>query len=400
MLVPFEGHVVRPEWAERVVSPAYDGVNATERRKMMDENPYVFLHVTRSPEDVAEGSPRDPGALADSSATALQRLLDADAYESYGPAVYLYRLRLGDHLQTAVVADVPVAIADEGRLRPHERTRAARASLLGHHLERVRVSSSPIAVTYREHPGVDDIVETVTAGPPILAFSDASGLEQTVWRVADPALIANLDDAIGDAVLYITDGHHRTAAAVAARNALAAAGTLAEDHPARFMLCALFPAAQLQVYPFHRMVTVDGAPADAVAALAAAGALTAADGPVAGSGARTFGVHAAGHWWRLDVDARGDDGGALPADVLQDRVLRPVFGIDDPGASDRIEYLPGTAGLDTLAERCGLTGTVGFALEATGVDTLMDVVDAGRVLPPKSTFFHPKPRSGIFLRLR
>jgi uncharacterized protein (DUF1015 family) len=391
---------VRPEWAERVVSPAYDGVNAAERRQMMEENPYVFLHVTRSPEDIAEGSPRDPDALADSSATALQRLLDADAYERYGPAVYLYRLRLGDHSQTAVVADVPVAAADEGRLRPHERTRVARASLLGHHLERVRVSSSPIAVTYRGHPGVDDVVDTVSASQPILDFSDASGLEQTVWRVEDRALIAGLDDAIGDAVLYITDGHHRTAAAVAARDALAAAGNLAEDHPARFMLCALFPAAQLQVYPFHRMVAVDGPPADAAAALAAAGRLTAAAGPVAGCGAWTFGVRASGRWWCLDVPARDDGDGALAADVLQDRVLGPVFGIDDPGASDRLGYLPGTAGLEALAEQCDGMGTVGFALEATGVETLMDVVDAGRVLPPKSTFFHPKPRSGIFLRLR
>lgn len=391
---------MRQDWAARVVSPAYDGVNAAERRRMMDENPYVFLHVTRSPEDVAEGSPRDPDALAASSAAALQRLLDADAYERYAPSVYLYRLRLGDHSQTAVVADVPVAVADEGRLRPHERTRAARATLLGHHLERVRVSSSPIAVTYRDHPGVDEIVGAVGAGRPILDFSDASGLEQTVWRIDDPAVVAGLDDAIGDAVLYITDGHHRTAAAVAARDVLAAAGDLAEDHPARFMLCALFPAAQLQVHPFHRVVSVGGPPADAVAELTRAGTLTSADRAVSGEGTRTFGVYASGRWWRLDVAVHDDDDTALAADVLQDRVLGPVFGIVDPGASERLEYLPGTAGLDMLAQRCDSEGTVGFALAATSVETLMDVVDAGRVLPPKSTFFHPKPRSGIFLRRR
>ena len=384
-----------------VVSPAYDALDAGGRRQLMAENPMTFLHVTRSPED-ADDLPLD--ALTEANAAALQRLLSADLYERRSqPALYLYRLTAAGHTQVAVVADLSLAVVADGQLLPHERTRVSRAEVLARHLARVKVSSSPIAATYRAVPEVDEVVAGVVAEQaPLLSFGRGSPLEQDVWAVDDPETIQALDGLLAGQQLYITDGHHRTAAALRLREWRAERGEGGDpDDPANFVLCALFPHDQLIVREFHRRVAL--APGDDVGgALDRIGAvvdLEAVSGPEQASpaGAGQFALYADGAWYRFALARSGPD---LDVTSLLVQVLKPALDIDDPATTDRIEYVPGTGGLEELARRCDEKGGLGFGLYPISVEALMEVVDRGDVLPPKSTFFHPKARSGIFLRFR
>jgi uncharacterized protein (DUF1015 family) len=397
LLQPFPARLVRPEWATRVVSPAYDGLNAAARRSLMEENPYIFLHVTRSPEDTTTGPGLDE--LADGNAAALERLLELGVFdEPAEPALYLYRLSLDGHSQTGIVADLPVDAYTDGRLLRHERTRESREEVLAKHLSRVGVASSPVAVTYRASADVDAVISKLQQTTPLLQFQDPSGLEQTVWRIDDSAVIETLDRAITGTRLYITDGHHRTAAALRLRDQRQAAGQPVGDYDS--VLCVLFPDDQLEVFEFNRRVEFDDAAA-AAAALAGLGELVelrpaeSAD-EAKPQGPRQFAVYADGAWSTFAFD----DESGLDARLLHERVITPIFGVDDAARIDRVEYVPGTAGLEQLAQRCDEAGGIGLAMFPEPVDDLMSIVDSGGVLPPKSTFFHPKARSGIFLRFR
>lgn len=397
LLHPFPARLVRPEWAARVVSPAYDGVNAAARRKLMDENPYVFLHVTRSPEDSVNESDLDE--LADGNAAALERLLEAGSFEAAAePALYLYRLSLDGHSQTGIVADLPVDAYTDGRLLRHERTRESREEVLAKHLSKVGVASSPVAVTYRASTEVDDLVSQLQEATPLLQFEDGSGLEQTVWRVDDSDAAERLESLFEEMTLYITDGHHRSAAALRLRDQRRAAGLPAGAFD--YVLCVMFPDEQLTVFEFNRRVSFDDE-AEAERAMADLAQLVELR-PVASAAEakpqrpHQFAVYAQGAWSRFSF---ADESG-LDARLLHERVITPIFGVDDAARTDRVEYVPGTAGLEQLAERCDEAGGIGLAIFPEPVDDLMAIVDSGGVLPPKSTFFHPKARSGIFLRFR
>lgn len=395
---PFPARIVRSEWAERVVSPAYDGLNAEARRALMAANPHVFLHVTRSPEDsIAEGGGLDE--LTAGNAAALARLLEAGAYDQPAdPAVYLYRLSLDGHTQTGIVADLPVDAYSDGRLRRHERTREDREAVLAKHLSALSVVSSPVAVTYRAATQIDELVAALAEDAPILQFRDASGLEQTLWRVDDPAIITSLDEAFEGVPLYITDGHHRTAAALRLRDERVSQGLPVGDFDS--VLCVLFPDDQVRVYEFNRRVSVS-AEAEVHAALAALAEMTDLHPAESAAAAkpraqREFAVYGAGSWSRFSL--QGDV--HLDARLLDEKVLRPILGVVDSARTDRVEYVPGTAGLEELAQRCDRLGGVGLAMFPEPLEDLMRIADEGGVLPPKSTFFHPKARSGIFLRFR
>jgi uncharacterized protein (DUF1015 family) len=396
LLRPFPARLVKPEWATRVVSPAYDGMNAEARRELMEDNPHVFLHVTRSPEDAEAGIDLDE--LTSGNAQALERILDAGAYEPMAePAIYLYRLELDGHIQSGIVADVAVDAYADGRLRRHEHTHDGRENVLASHLSRVGVASSPVAVTYRASADIDRLVAEVEQQTPHLQFTDDGGLMQSVWRIDDPVGESALEAAFDEVPLYITDGHHRTAAALRLRNQRREAGLPVGDFDR--VLCVLFPDDQLRVFEFNRRVAVGEGPAlqAAMDRLAGVVELRPAESPEAAKPAapRQFAAYADGSWSTFEMA----DPDAMDASLLHDRIIDPLLE-GDSGSSARVEYVPGTAGLDELEARCDRFGGIGLAMYPEPVADLMKVADAGGVLPPKSTFFHPKARTGIFLRFR
>lgn len=387
LVAPVAARLVRPQWAPRVVSPAYDSMGSGDRAALMDADPLVFLHVTRS----AAGSGLTEAEALDANAAALDRLLKADVFtDVQPPALYVYRLRSGGHAQLGVVADVPVAGVASGQILPHERTRPQRASALADHLARVRINASPIAMAHRPDAAVDALVAEVISNPAELDFQREDLLQQTIWRV-DDELATTLAQLLSAHTLYIVDGHHRVAAATEFRR---------RTGEGERLLAAIFPANQLRTLAFHRRVAdLGGATLDQYLEVLHASPLqvTPQSKRVTPTEARTFGMYAAGQWWRLDASHLETN--STDTTILQDLVLGPLLHVDE-GADPRLSFLPGPAGLERLVAECDDSGGVAFSLSAFPVPEMMRLVDGGLTLPPKSTYFEPKVRSGVFLAPR
>lgn len=384
--------LVEQDWAHRVVSPAYDAMRPDQRTDLMAEDPYVFLHVTRSP---VAGD--DPEAVNEQNAAALEWLVDQQVFSDVrSPSMFAYRLRTDTHEQVGVVADIHLSGLEDGRIGPHERIQPQRAGHLADHLTRVAVHSSPVAFGYEGDARVDEIVAEVTAGEPDLVIERGDGLHQTIWTIPDEHL-GTLEEALSSHRLYIIDGHHRVAAAV---ESWRRAGN---DGPGGWVLGALFPNDQLNVCAFHRRVDdLHGLTPDELAAAIAeqdfeVRPLDDDEDPEPPTPGR-FSMYVGGQWYEIKPFR------VHPAEfdvtILQERILGPVLGIDEASKHGRLEYLPGASGLEHLVEVTDRQGGVAFALHPVLLSQLTAVVDKGMTLPPKSTYFEPKVRSGIFLAPR
>ena len=400
VLRPFPGLVVDPKWADRVTTGPYDAYTAAERVAIAESNPYSFLNVTRSQEDVPAEWHNDVDWLIGQCAESMQRIYDAGAYRSHDePSLFLYRLEVGDHVQTGVMGLVPVTEPGDRRVLRHEAVRPGRADLLTRHLLEVGMSSSPISLTYRTDDVLDAAIATGCADEPVLE-ADGDGIHQTVWALSGEAADA-LIVAMGDRSLYVTDGHHRLAAAV---EALHRNPGIDGSHPLQWTQAVLFPDAEMQVLAAHRRVgdRTGRSVEDLIAALSTVGHLMPCTGVAEArpDGPGAVGIYVAGRWFSMDLPAASGDRAVDRLDVsrLQDSILAPVLAITDPGSDPMIDYVPEPVGIDSLVERCDADQWIGFVLHPTSVAEMMAVADEDGLMPPKSSYFEPKPRSGVFVR--
>jgi uncharacterized protein (DUF1015 family) len=409
VLRPFRALRPRPEHAARVASVPYDVVDREAAAALAAGNPLSFLRVVRPEIDLPPATDPYADEVYAAGAAALARLVDDGVMtEEAGEALYLYRLTLGRRSQVGVVGCCAVDDYDAGRIKKHERTRPDKeedrtrlALALGAH-------SGPVFLAYRGRAEIDRrVAAAMSAAAPMYDFVAADGVGHQVWRVADAAGLAAAFAAVP--ALYVADGHHRAAAASRARAARRAgragggtSGAEAGDE-ADFFLAALFPADQLRILPYNRLVTdLNGlTPERFLARLGEALAVTNGARPAPPSPGR-FSMYLAGRWYDLTAPPalidRADPAAALDAAILQERVLGPLLAVDDPRTSDRIEFVGGGRGAGELVRRVDARpGSVAFSLHPVGIGQLMAVADAGRVLPPKSTWFEPKLRSGLLV---
>lgn len=394
LLVPFRGERVTPAWAPSVVAPSVDVLSDDQVEAMLTANPHSFLNVTRSPPTVAETH-----TFLARNREQLNNLRALEAFESAAdgqPAVHVYRLSSPTHVQTAVVAEVPVSAILDGTILPHEATRVERVGVLADTLREVKAVSSPVALGFRDGPGWLATIARCTATAPQLDFSAVDDVRQQIWTITGDEAAALVAE-VGDGPMYVIDGHHRCAAATAFRDQV---GADVEGSHQR-LLVAAFPTGELQMAGFNRLVKLDRSADDALDVLRGVGDLREANSPVSPDGPGVFGVYAAGSWFRLQVpiesSASGDPVASLDVSVLHDQVLATGFGMTDVTADPRLSFLPGGLDLDNFLAHCDSSGSLGFVVAPAQIEDLMGVADAGRVMPPKSTYFHPKVRSGVFL---
>jgi len=406
LLRPFPGLVVRPEWADRVTTGPYDAYSPAERAAIAAVNQFSFLHVTRSQEDVAPERRHDVEGLLNGCSAAMQQLYDADAYVRHDePALFLYRLEVerpengpgSCHIQTGIMGLVPVTEENDRRILRHEAVRPGRTDLLAMHLTTVGASSSPVSLTFRSSGELArEMARLCTAEHELTSESD--GVRQTVWAVTGEDA-DHLVELLGDRTLYVTDGHHRLAAAATARSR-----SSDPDGPLGWTQAVLFPDSEMLVLPFHRLVTdqSDRTTAELLAALSDVGHVESMEDAASArpTVAGKVGVYLDGAWYSLTLP---EASGRRPVDMLdvsrlQDSVLTQVFGIADAASDPNITYVPDPLGMDALVQRCDDNGCIGFVLHATSVEELMAVADADERMPPKSSYFEPKPRSGVFVR--
>jgi uncharacterized protein (DUF1015 family) len=318
-------------------------------------------------------------------------LLADGCYSRHPGALAIHELERDHHRQTGLVGAIPVCLVADGVVRGHEQTRADREAQLSAFLSTSGMDLDPVILAHRPDPDLVAAMRRITRAPADVSFL-AAGTRHRIWIVERPAP----RDALGDAAarlrdLIVIDGHHRVAAARRRHDGGLEPRFLAE----------LVADDQLRMWGFDRRIRLDAtAPASLLAGLDRTGTLARLSAPPATRPRDTHDVlvHLAGAWYRLALaDGVDDPVDRLPVVALQQRVLGPLLGIDDPRTDDRIEHLPGTGGLEELGARTPPSHVL-FVPPAVGLDAVRRVVDAGRALPPKSTYVDPKPGPAVFLR--
>ncbi len=398
--------------AAEVAALPYDVYDRFEARTAVAGKPLSFLNIDR-PETQF---PPDQDMYAPEVYAKARELLDrmvADdvLVEDVATTYYLYRLEAGGRAQTGFVGLCPVDGFLDGTVKKHENTRPEKEQDRVRHIEALEAQTGPVFLAFRPQERLKGIAATICGKPPLYTFASDDGVTHTVWRVDSAKMVAAVGSAFEDVpCAYIADGHHRAAAAVRVAldrrtNRDGSAGPQESD----LVLCVLFPADELAVLPYNRVVrdlgcNVDGTPRDHqdfISDLCRAGfSIATSEDPVEPAEKGTFGMYLGGSWWTLRapaLDAR-DPVRSLDASVLQERMLKPVLGIDDPRTDDRIAFVGGVRGTAELERMVdGNDWAVAFSMHPTSMDELLAVADAGLLMPPKSTWFEPKLRSGLFI---
>lgn len=402
-LHPFRALRPPPELAERVAAVPYDVVSRAEAADLAAGNPYSFLHVGRSDIDLPDQiDPYDDRIYAGAREALDRFVAEGTLIREAAPSLYLYRQVMDGRAQTGVVGCVHIDDYEQDVIRKHEKTRPDKEDDRTRHVLTLRANAEPVFLTYRGRREIDALAEPIGRTPPLYDFSAPDGVRHTVWRIADAAPFLDAFRQVPYA--YVADGHHRSASAWRAGKTLRAQPAQHRgDGEYNWFLAVLFPAEQLRILPYNRVVRdLNGQGASEVLGrLSHVGRVT-VTAEAAPPRPGTFGVFLLGMWYRLELDEatidRRDPIASLDVSLLQDRVLGPILGIGDPRTDQRIDFVGGIRGTAEL-ERRVRSGemAIAFSLYPTTLEQLMAVSDAGRVMPPKSTWFEPKLRSGLFV---
>ena len=401
-LRPFLAYRPPPADAVRVASPPYDVINTAEARALAAGNPASFLHVSRPEIDLPEGTDDHADAVYAKGRENLATLIEDHALvQDPEPHLYLYAQKMGDHRQIGVVACASVAEYVADTIKKHEKTRADKEDDRTRHIEALGAHDEPVFLTYRADQGIDALVADAVKALPIYDFTTDDGVEHRLW-VLGRDLTRDLEELfLGVPTLYVADGHHRSAAAARVHAKLRGDGG---QHDV--FLAVVFPHDQMKILPYNRVVrdlqgrtpeallellkaTMDVAPAES-------GATAAPTGP------KQFGLYVGGRWYTATArkgtfDAR-DPVASLDCSICQEQILGPIFGVQDPRRDKHVDFVGGIRGIAELERRVDSGDfTVAIHLYPTQIEELFAVSDAGLLMPPKSTWFEPKLRSGLFV---
>jgi uncharacterized protein (DUF1015 family) len=395
----FQGLVPQPALAPEVACVPYDVVNTAEAAALAAGRPNSLLHVDRAEIDLPAGpDPYTTAVYAKANENFLRLQRDGVLARESGPCLYVYEQQMGAHRQRGLVAVCHVEDYDAGLIKKHEKTRKDKEDDRTRLIDTLGANTGPVFLTYRDEAAVTALVNAKVQQKPLHDFTAPDGIRHTVWRIAGGA---EWIQAFGQVPLtYIADGHHRAASAARV------ARLRRERNPAHqgnedynWFLCVMFPASELKILPYNRIVfDLNGhAPADFLAKVKAPFGLTenAAPSPTA---VGQVSMYLGGKWYglRCPADPKADPVSRLDVSVLQDKLLAPLLGIDDPRTSKRIDFVGGIRGTGELVQRVNADGGVAFSLYPVTIGQLMDIADAGQIMPPKSTWFEPKLRSGLF----
>jgi uncharacterized protein (DUF1015 family) len=400
-IFPFAALRPVPSAAAAVAAVPYDVVNTDEARALASGNPLSFLHVSRAEIDLPPGTDPYADEVYERAAENFRDLrARAPLVEEETPAFYVYRLVMGSHVQAGIAACFSLDEYDGDLIKKHEKTRPDKEDDRTRHLLAISAQTGPVFLTYAASGEIDAVVERAVRSTPLFEFAAPDGIRHTLWT-ADPAdhgAVVSGFEALP--ALYIADGHHRAASAARARRALAGRGPGEHDR----VLAVAFPDNQVQIFPYNRVVRdLNGlTEAQFVEAIGRSAKVTDISRDTA-----TRKEHAAmyvgGRWFGLELGGSGqknDPAAALDVSVLQNSVLEPVLGIQDVRTDRRIDFIGGIRGITEL-ERLVDSGAwaVAFALHPVSVQDLMEIADAGGIMPPKSTWFEPKLRDGLLSHL-
>ncbi len=397
---PFKALRPEPKDAERVSSPPYDVLNSNEAREMAEDNPMSFLHVIKPEIDLPEEIDLysdEVYAKAVENFTAFQQkgyLVREDR-----DCLYLYSQTMGEHTQYGLVC---CCRADdyETLIKKHEFTLKPKEDDRTRHVSELNANAGPVFLTYRDEPEIYELLSVISASAPFFDVDAPDGTSHKVWRIPDGSEIVAAFDNVP--ALYVADGHHRSASAVrVARERAAANPNHTGEEEYNWFQCVLFPASQLKLMAYNRIVKdLNGLSKDEFLTRLKQDFELHPEADPEPKMKGTASIYIDGEWMGISWPklANADPVDGLDASIIQKRLLDPILGIDDPRTSDRIDFVGGIRGISAL-EKSVDSGTFSLAISMHPVDIkdLMAVADADLVMPPKSTWFEPKLRSGLLV---
>ncbi len=406
---PFKGLRPDQKYADKVAAPPYDVLNSEEARELAKDNPYSFLHVSK-PEidlpadiDVHDEQVYEKGVENFKKMIAENLLIQDDE-----PCFYIYRQIMGDHEQSGIVAAASVEDYDNGIIKIHEYTREDKEQDRAKHVDMLSANTGPVFLTYHAKKKIDKIVEACQKEEPLYDFTSSDGIRHTVWKISDQNIIQEIiKEFAGLDFLYVSDGHHRSAAAsrvqkIRKDNNPAHTG----DEEYNYFLTVIFPDDQMYIMDYNRVVTdLNGLSDDEfIEKVTDKFYLDKQASQSKPEKKHSFGMYIDGKWYKItakpEIFDENDPVDSLDVSILHKNIMEPILGILNPRKDKRIDFVGGIRGLGEL-EKLVDSGKfkVAFALFPTSIDDLMNVADSNNVMPPKSTWFEPKLRSGLITHL-
>ena len=403
LLSPFRGLRPVTERVADVVAPPYDVVNTAEARELARNKPWSFLHVSKPEIDLPEDTDPYDESVYQRGAENFARMIDQGILiRDQQPCFYIYELTMGEHVQTGIAAAASIEAYDKNVIRKHEFTRPVKEDDRVRQIKALRAQTGPVFLTYRQMNSVDELVDQKKEQAPVYDLTSDDGVRHRFWVVDDSQRVAQLESAFSQMdYLYIADGHHRSAAA---SRVCAMKDTTAGDKgsPCEHFLAVLFPDNQVDIIDYNRVIAdLNGLTIDEfISRIRQSFDIEKSSSAVRPSRKGEYGMYLKGQWYRLTLHAElANSTGAvekLDVHLLDANLIGPVLNITDPRRDTRIDFVGGIRGLSGLEKRVDSGEmAVAFSLYPTGLDELMAVADAGKVMPPKSTWFEPKLADGL-----
>jgi uncharacterized protein (DUF1015 family) len=406
---PFRAFRPRPDVAGEVAAKPYDVLNSDEARAETKGHPLSFLHVGKPEIDLHRSvSLYDPRVYEKGKENLQKLIADKVLVQDAVPSLYVYAQTMDGRTQYGLVGCASVEEYWNDTIKKHELTRKDKEEDRCNHVRVTNAHSGPIFLTYRDNAAINAIVARVTAEPPVNDHVAADGIRHQSWVMNDPRDITAVTETFRTIPnLYVADGHHRSAAAgIVGRERAAKNPGHRGDEEYNFFLAVYFPASQLRILDYNRVVKdLNGLSHEAfLKRLSPDFTAVPVTGHLRPRRKGEFGMYLGVRWYRLTANERfgeiADPVERLDVSVLQKYLLDPILGVKDPRIDKRIDFVGGIRGLGELEQRVNSGEMqVAFSLHATSLDELMAIADAGKIMPPKSTWFEPKLRDGLFVHL-
>lgn len=408
VLRPFKAIRPTEELVSKVAALPYDVMNSDEAREMVVGNPYSFLHVDKAEIDLDQSVDLYSKEVYAKANENLSNMIKDGVFVQDGTNnLYIYRQIMNGRVQTGIVGCVSIDDYMNNIIKKHEHTRADKEQDRINHVDTCDANTGPIFLTYRDKEEIDSILIDWTAKKPVYDFVSEDGITHTVWCIDDVAVVARVSALFAEVpYLYIADGHHRAASAVKVGQMRRSQNPgFNGEEEFNFFLAVLFSDKDLYIMDYNRVVKdLNGLSSEEyLAAVREKFEVSIQDGdkPYKPSSKHTYGMLLDGKWYKLTAKESifnpNDPVDRLDVSILQNSLLKPILGIADPRTDKRIDFVGGIRGLDELQRRVDGGMRVAFSMYPTTIQDLMDIADAGEVMPPKSTWFEPKLRSGIFV---
>lgn len=402
---PFKGYRPAPELCSKVAALPYDVMTSKEAREMVKDNIYSFLHVDRAEIDLPEGTDIYSKQVYEKAASNLNKMIeDKILIQDSKPVFYIYSLTMNGREQIGLVVCTSIDEYLNNTIKKHEHTRADKEQDRINHVDYCNANTGPIFLTYRPQRDIDEIIAEEVRKAPVYDFVSEDNVEHKVWLINSDSVINELVEKFKNVPsLYIADGHHRNASAVKVGLKRREAQGCNENAEYNFYLSVLFPADQLHIMDYNRLVKdLNGyTKGEFLAKIQENFDIEEVCGEYRPEAVHTFGMYLDKKWYKLtgkESIISKDSVGCLDVSILQNSLLSPILNIGDPRTDKRIDFVGGIRGLGELVKRVDSGEmSVAFAMYPTSMTQLMNIADDNKVMPPKSTWFEPKLRSGIFI---